>query len=217
MDYQQKESLKEKVTIGGIGVVCGAVGWWIVLAAGLGWMSATTAAQHTSDAVQAKVDQVLAPFCANRLMADKADLAKFVKANGDYSRAEVVQNAVPKLGTTRVDYQLSEKCASVVEGKLKSAARKTAPKKTDHDQELLRPPAHYLSSNSGHAFRELNERPTWQNDRGVTAAGGSGSRAPAVQFDGLALDRDTSPPVRAARHAPCRSAGAHCRHRQRSS
>ena len=130
MDYQQKEALKEKVTIGGIGVVCGAVGWWIVLAAGLGWMSATTAAQHSSDAVQAKVDQVLAPFCANRLMADKADLAKFVKANGDYSRAEVVQNAVPKLGTTRVDYQLSEKCASVVEGKLKSAARKTAPKTT---------------------------------------------------------------------------------------
>jgi len=130
MDYQQKEVLKQKITIGGISVVCGAVGWWIVLAAAFGWMSPTTAAQKTNDAVQAKVDQVLAPFCANRLLADKADLAKFVKASGDYSRDEVVQNAVPKLGTTKVDYQLSDKCASMVEAKLKSAARKTAPKST---------------------------------------------------------------------------------------
>jgi hypothetical protein len=128
MDYQQREALKQKITIGGVSVVCGAVGWWIVLAAGLGWVSPTTAGQQTSDAVQAKIDQVLAPFCAKRLMANKAELAKFVKASGDYDRDEIVQQAVPKLGVTKVDYQLSDKCATAVEAKLKSAARKPASK-----------------------------------------------------------------------------------------
>ncbi len=128
MDYQEREALKQKITVAGISVVSGGVAWWIVLAAVLGWVSPTTAAQQTSDAVQAKVDQVLAPFCASSLMANKAELAKFVKADGGYSRDEVVQQAVPKVGATKVDYALSEKCASAVEAKLKSAARKPTSK-----------------------------------------------------------------------------------------
>ncbi len=128
MDYQQREALKQKATLAGISVVGGGVAWWIVLAAVLGWVSPTTASQQTSDAVQAKVDQVLTPFCARRLLANKAELAKFVKADAGYSRDEVVQKAVPKLGVTKVDYALSDKCASAVEAKLKSAARKPAPK-----------------------------------------------------------------------------------------
>lgn len=128
MDYQQRQALLQKVKIAGISVVCGGVAWWIVLAAALGWVSPTTAAQQTSDAVQAKVDQVLAPFCAHRVMADKAVLAKFVKAGGDYSRDEIVQKAVPMLGATKITYEMSDKCATAIEAKLKSAARK-APSK----------------------------------------------------------------------------------------
>ena len=126
MDYQQREALKQKVTVGSVGFIAGAIAWWIVLASGLGWVSPTTAAQQTSDAVQAKVDKVLAPFCADRFMADKAALAKFTKASEDYDRNEVVQKTIAKIGTTRVDYQLSESCANAVEARLKSAARKPA-------------------------------------------------------------------------------------------
>ena len=120
MDYQQREALKQKIKIGGIGVVAGGVAWWIVLASLLGWVSPTTAQQQTSDAVQTKVDQVLAPFCADRLMANKDALAKFTKAGEGYDRNEIVQNAVPKIGSTQVDYQLSDLCTAAVEARLKS-------------------------------------------------------------------------------------------------
>ena len=71
MDYQQRDALKQKIKIGGIGVVAGGVAWWILLANILGWVSPTTAQQKTSDAVQTKVDQVLAPFCADRCLIAK--------------------------------------------------------------------------------------------------------------------------------------------------
>ncbi len=121
MDYQQREALKQKIKIGGIGVVAGGVAWWIVLASFLGWVSPTTAQQKTSDAVQAKVDQVLAPFCADRFMANKDALAKFTKANEDYDRNNIVQTAVPKIGSTEVDYQLSGLCTTAIEARLKTA------------------------------------------------------------------------------------------------
>jgi hypothetical protein len=122
MDYQQKQALKEKATIAGIGVVAGGVAWWIILASVLGWMSPSTAQQQTSDAVQAKVDKVLAPFCADKLMADKTLLAKFVAASKGYDRDEIVQNAIPKIGATHVDYQLSDACATAVQARIKKAA-----------------------------------------------------------------------------------------------
>jgi hypothetical protein len=86
MDYQKREALKQKTTVAGVSFVAGAAVWWIVLSSALGWMSPTTAQQQTSDAVQAKVDKVLAPFCADRFMTDKAALAKFIKASEDYDR-----------------------------------------------------------------------------------------------------------------------------------
>ena len=127
MDYQQKEALKQKVQIAGVSFVAGGLAWWLVLASGFGWVSAGTAQQRTSDAVQTKVDQVLAPFCADRVMADKTAMAKFVKAKEDYDRDEVVQKAIPKLGSTEVDYQLSDACASAIRARLKSAAKSPAP------------------------------------------------------------------------------------------
>ncbi len=123
MDYQQREALKQKLTIGGIGVAAGGVAWWIVLASLLGWVSPTTAQQQTSDAVQTKVDQVLAPFCADRLMANKDALAKFTKAGEGYDRNDIVQKAVPKIGSTQVDYQLSDLCTAAIEARLKNASQ----------------------------------------------------------------------------------------------
>jgi hypothetical protein len=122
MDYQQRQALKQKVQIGGIGVVAGGVAWWIVLGSLLGWVSPTTAKQQTRDAVQTKVDQVLAPFCADRLMANKDALAKFTKAGESYDRNDIVQKAVPKIGSTQVDYQLSDLCTGAIEARLKSAS-----------------------------------------------------------------------------------------------
>jgi len=83
-----------------------------------------TASQRTSDAVQAKVDQVLAPFCADRFMANKAALAKFIKAGEGYDRDQIVQNAIPKVGSTKVDNQLSDSCTTAIEAWLKSASCK---------------------------------------------------------------------------------------------
>jgi hypothetical protein len=122
MDYQQKQAFKEKATIAGIGVVAGGVAWWIILASVFGWVSPSTMQQHTSDAVQAKVDKVLAPFCADKLMADKPLLAKFIAASKGYDRTEIVQNDIAKIGTTHVDYQLSDACATTVQARIKKAA-----------------------------------------------------------------------------------------------
>jgi hypothetical protein len=126
MDYQKREAFKQKATVAGVSFVAGAAVWWIVLASVIGWVSPSTAHQQTSDAVQTKVDKVLAPFCADRFMADKAALAKFVKASQDYDRDDIVQKAVPKVGSTKLDYQLSDSCASAVKARLKSAAKTPA-------------------------------------------------------------------------------------------
>ena len=123
MDAQQREALKQKAKIATVGVIAGGVAWWIVLASFLGWVSPTTARQQMSDAVQTKVDQVLAPFCADQLMANKDALAKFTKAGEGYDRNEIVQNAVPKIGSTQVDYQLSDLCTAAIEARLKSASQ----------------------------------------------------------------------------------------------
>jgi hypothetical protein len=123
MDYQQREALKQKVKIGGIGVVAGGVAWWILLANILGWVSPTTAQQQSSDAVQTKVDQVLAPFCADRFMANKDALAKFTKAGEGYDRNDIVQKAVPKIGSTEVDYNLSDLCTATIDARLKIASQ----------------------------------------------------------------------------------------------
>lgn len=127
MDYQQRQALKEKLTIAGLSVVGGGVAWWIVLASALGWVSPTTAQQQTSDAVQAKVDKILTPFCAERFMADKAAMAKFLKIDDGYDRDELVQNTLPKIGATKVDYQLSENCADAIKADLKKASSKAVP------------------------------------------------------------------------------------------
>jgi hypothetical protein len=126
MDYQRKEAIKQKATVVGISAIAGGVAWWIILASALGWVSPTTAQQHTSDAVQAKVDQVLAPYCADRFMANKAALAKFVKASEDYDRNQIVQNAIPKIGSTDVDYQLSDNCVTIIQAQLKRAPQTIA-------------------------------------------------------------------------------------------
>ena len=76
--------------------------------------------------MQAKVDKVLAPFCADRFMANKAAVAKFAKDNADYDRDEIVEKTVTKLGDTKIDYHLSESCANAVKARLKSAARTPA-------------------------------------------------------------------------------------------
>ncbi len=122
MDDQHKQDFKQKATIAGVGVVAGAVAWWIVLANVFGWMSPTTAAQQTSDAVEAKLNEALAPLCADRFMANKAALAKFAAASADYDRNEIVQKAVPKLGSTTVDYQLADHCTDVIATRLKAAS-----------------------------------------------------------------------------------------------
>lgn len=126
MDYHQKEALKQKMTIGGIGVLAGGAAWWIVLASVLGWVSPTAAQQQASHAAQVKVDKVLAPFCADRFMTNKTALAKFVKASAGYDRNEIIQNAIPKIGSTSVDYRLSGNCATVVAAHLKTASRSVA-------------------------------------------------------------------------------------------
>ena len=122
MDYHQRETLKQKTTIAGFSAIVGGVAWWIILANVLGWVSPTTATQHTNDAVQTKVDQVLAPFCADRFMANKDALAKFSKATEAYDQTELVQNAIPKIGSTTMDYQLADSCTGLITARLKTAS-----------------------------------------------------------------------------------------------
>lgn len=93
----------------------------------LGWVSPTTAEIRTSDAVRTKVDEVLAPFCADRFLANKDALAKFTEADESYARDEIVRKAIPKIGSTEVDYPLSDSCTTAIEARLKSATPKCYP------------------------------------------------------------------------------------------
>jgi hypothetical protein len=126
MDYQKREAIKQKATVAGISAAAGAIAWWIVLAHVFGWVSPTIAQQRMSDAVQTKVDEVLAPVCARRFMANKAALAKFAEAGAGYGRDEIVQTTIPKIGSTTVDYQLSDNCATAIQAQLKNASRNNA-------------------------------------------------------------------------------------------
>jgi hypothetical protein len=121
MDEHRREELRKRVTIASMSAIAGGLAWWVVLASVFGWVSSTTAQQQTNDAIQAKVDRVLAPYCADRFMANKAAVAKFVKAGEGYDRNEIVQNTISKLGSIGVDYQLSANCANVIQAQLKKA------------------------------------------------------------------------------------------------
>jgi hypothetical protein len=126
MDSQRKEAIKQKITVAGISVAVGAVAWWILLVHVFGWVGPTTAQRRISNAVQSKVDEVLAPVCAQRLLANKAALAKFAEVGPGYDGDEIVQATVPKIGSTSVGYRLANDCAAAIEAQLKSASRGTA-------------------------------------------------------------------------------------------
>jgi hypothetical protein len=51
-------------------VAGGAVVWWIVLSAGLGWMSAGSAEKQAGVRAEAAVLEVLAPICVARFQQD---------------------------------------------------------------------------------------------------------------------------------------------------
>jgi hypothetical protein len=123
MEYQKWKTVKQKITIAGIGVVVGAVAWWILLAHVFGWVGPATAQRRISDAVSSKVDEVLAPVCAQRLMANKAALAKFAEVGPGYDGDEIVQMTVPKIGSASVGYRLANDCAAAIEAQLKGATR----------------------------------------------------------------------------------------------
>jgi hypothetical protein len=76
------------------GVVAGAIAWWIVLGAGLGWVSPTTAQKMASDKVQAAVVAVASPYCVSRFEQQANAVASWQalkKSASDYTQDDFIK------------------------------------------------------------------------------------------------------------------------------
>jgi hypothetical protein len=125
MKWEDKQALKEKVQVGGISAVAGALVWWFVLAHGFGWENASTAKEQADTAAKNAVAVAIAPLCADQLMANKDVLAKYQKAEG-YDQDTIVQDTVKKIGSVTLDYNNADACVNAINARLKAASEKTS-------------------------------------------------------------------------------------------
>ncbi len=123
MQWEDKQALKQKVQVGGISAVVGALVWWFVLAHGFGWEGAGAAKEQADTAAQNAVAAAIAPVCADQLMANKDALAKYQKATG-YDQDTIVQDTVKKVGSVTLDYSNADACVNTINARLKAASKK---------------------------------------------------------------------------------------------
>ena len=94
----------------------GAIVWWIVLAAGLGWMSPGTAEQRSSESAQAALRDALTPICVARFEHDADHEAKLatLKSKSSWSRDDYVieQGWATMPGSTEPERQIAQACVN---------------------------------------------------------------------------------------------------------
>ncbi|HLI12856.1 MAG TPA: hypothetical protein VKY65_14785 [Alphaproteobacteria bacterium] len=76
------------------GIIIGAIGWWIVLAYGFGWMSAGTAKQMADNQAQSAVVAAVTPYCVQRFeqQPNAVTAWKALKKSADnYNQSDFVQ------------------------------------------------------------------------------------------------------------------------------
>lgn len=99
------------------GLVIGAFSWWIALAYGFGWTSASTAREEAARQTQQAVIAAMAPVCADRFLAlpnaavKKTSLAKASSWNRDEFFPE---QWVTLPGESSPDPELVSACSKLV-------------------------------------------------------------------------------------------------------
>ncbi|MGE5271395.1 MAG: hypothetical protein ACM3JG_17175 [Thiohalocapsa sp.] len=115
----------------GLGVVSGAVAWWIVLAFAFGWTSAGTAEQMAARQSDEAVIAALAPVCAERFLAQPDAAAQKValsKASSWQRRDHFQDEWVTLPGDSYPDPELIGACTKIV---LETPAAKASSKEAD--------------------------------------------------------------------------------------
>lgn len=76
------------------GLVLGAVAWWIVLAAGLGWVSPAAAKKMANDQMQAAEVAMVSPYCVSRFEQQANAVASWQalkKSAADYNQDDFIK------------------------------------------------------------------------------------------------------------------------------
>ena len=96
----------------------GALVWWIVLGAGLGWMSPGSAQKQANDAALAALVEKLTPICVANYNADTERDAKWKVVNDAayYSRDDVFaeQGWVTFQGSDEPDKRIAQPCRTAI-------------------------------------------------------------------------------------------------------
>ena len=96
----------------------GALVWWIVLSAGFGWTSASSADQQAVERAKTAVLDVLTPICVERFNQDAESAFKFkaLKATSTWNQADYVakQGWATMAGNHVSKNQLAKSCASQI-------------------------------------------------------------------------------------------------------
>ena len=94
----------------------GALVWWIVLSAGLGWTSPGTVEQQASARAQAAVRDALTPICVAGFTHDTDHEAKLatLKAKSSWTRDDYVieQGWATMPGSTEPERNIAQQCAN---------------------------------------------------------------------------------------------------------
>jgi hypothetical protein len=94
----------------------GAIVWWVVLAAGFGWMSSGAAGEQASERAQAAVRDALTPICVAGFKHDADHAAKLatLKAKSSWSREDYVieQGWATMPGSTEPERNIAQECVN---------------------------------------------------------------------------------------------------------
>ena len=94
----------------------GALVWWIVLSAGFGWTSASSADQQAVERAETAVLDVLTPICVAGFKRDADHDAKLatLKAKSNWTRDDYVmeQGWATMPGSTEPEQRIAQQCAN---------------------------------------------------------------------------------------------------------
>ena len=98
--------------------VGGALVWWIVLSAGLGWMTAGSAETKAEEQVQAAVRELLTPICVEMFHQDSEREAKLtaLTAESVWNQADYVvkQGWATMPGSDSPENRIAKACANQI-------------------------------------------------------------------------------------------------------
>lgn len=101
-----------------LSAIGGALVWWIVLSAGLGWMATGSAEKKAGEQVQAAVLDLLTPICVEMFRQDSESEAKLkaLKEESSWNQADYVvkQGWATMPGHESPEERIAKACATQI-------------------------------------------------------------------------------------------------------